>query len=151
MEGKQEGNGGSAIMSCPHCVHCQSGVVKGGLSVSFSSGQGKNNEEKRETPKFPVRGPARQYTEAFEIAWKAYPRREQKFEAFAVWMIRAREVGGEPKLVTLVLGSLRWQVPAWLKEGPQFAPYFERYLKRRKWEDEPMPTFERQAIPRQVD
>lgn len=37
----------------------------------------------------------------------------------------------------------------WEREGKNVAPYLERYLKRRKWEDEPMPA--QQAVPRHVD
>lgn len=133
-------------MSCPQCPHCQSGVEKGGLAFSGSSLPIEEEISKeKETPKFPVRGKAREYSEAFELVWKAYARREQKLEAFGVWLIRAKEVGGEPQLATLCLGALKWQRPAWArtweKEGKNVAPYLERYLKRRKWEDEPLPTF----------
>lgn len=142
-------------MSCPQCPHCQSGVEKGGQAlISAVQSNGENNEERKETPKFPVRGKAREYSEAFELVWKAYVRREQKLEAFGVWLIRAKEVGGEAKLATLVLGSLRWQKPMWWRtwerEGKNVAPYLERYLKRRKWEDEPMPAPDA-AMPRPVD
>jgi hypothetical protein len=65
-------------------------------------------------------------------------------------MIRAKELGGETLLVTLILGSLRWQGPIWAADGWKFAPYFERYLKRRKWEDErPAPT--PRVVPRATD
>lgn len=37
----------------------------------------------------------------------------------------------------------------WEREGKNVAPYLERYLKRRKWEDEPMPS--PQAVPRHID
>ena len=135
-------------MSCPHCVHCQKlGVELGGLSLQSSQGiEIQSNEEKTiETPfspKRPVRGKAREYSQAFEIAWKAYGRKEQKFEAFGVWLLRAKELGGEPQLLTLILKALKWQGPLWAVEGWKFAPYFERYLKRRKWDDEepPAPT-----------
>lgn len=118
-------------------------------SVQSSKGE---EQTQKETPKYPVRGKAREYSEAFELVWKSYARREQKLEAFGVWLIRAKEVGGEAQLATLVLGALRWQRPMWAKtwerEGKNVAPYLERYLKRRKWEDEPMPTL--QAVPRLI-
>lgn len=136
-------------MSCPHCIHCQKGVEKGGLSLLSGSDQGKStDQDQKETPKKPVRGPAREYTQAFEVAWKAYGRKEQKFEAFGVWLIQQKGVGGEPQLLTLILTALKWQGPLWASEGWKFAPYFERYLKRRKWEDEPPPRVEVPARPR---
>lgn len=112
------------------------GVEKGGLSLQ--SGNSPDRTE-IETPKLPVRGRAREYSQAFEIAWKSYGRKEQKFEAFGVWLVRAKEAGGEPRLLTLFLGAIKWQGPLWMVEGWKFAPYFERYLKRRKWEDEAPP------------
>ena len=129
-------------MSCPHCEHCMKlGGEKGGLSLLSGSDQGKTTDQReRETPKKGVRGPAREYTQAFELAWKAYGRKEQKFEAFGIWLIQAKGVGGEPQLLTLILAALKWQAPGWAAEGWKFAPYFERYLKRRKWEDEKPPA-----------
>jgi hypothetical protein len=122
-------------------------VTLGGLSLP--SGNQSNEEQKKETPKFPVRGKAREYSQGFEMCWKAYGRKDQKFEAFGVWIVRAREIGGETLLVTLILGALKWQAPLWAKDGWTYAPYFERYLKRRKWEDEPPPR--PQAVPRHID
>jgi len=61
--------------------------------------------------------------------------------------VRAKEVG-ESQLLTLILGTLIWQQKGWAKEGNKYVPYFERYLKRRKWEDEPLET---QAVPRPID
>ena len=139
-------------MICPHCNQ-EIGVSKGGLSlISGSTEEKRNNEEEdnppNPTPKYPVRGKAREYSKAFEIAWKAYPRREQKFEAYAIWQLRCREIG-ETELLTLIMLSLNWQKKGWAKEGYKFVPYFERYLKRRKWEDEPPAA--QQAVPRYVD
>lgn len=134
-------------MSCPQCPHCKSEVQLGGLPLSDSNTNGTTTE--KETPKIRVRGPAREYTQAFESAWEAYVRREQKFEAFAIWLLRSKEAGGEAKLLTLILAALKWQTPLWAVEDYKFAPYFERYLKRRKWEDEPPPR--PQAVPRPID
>jgi hypothetical protein len=84
----------------------------------------------------PVRGKAKEYTKAFEIAWKMYPRHEEKFNAFRLWGQCAKELG-ENELLTLIVVALNWQKKGWSKEGNKFVVYFERYLKRRKWEDEP--------------
>jgi len=136
-------------MSCPQCPHCQSEVQKGGLSlISDRSSTEERREDQKEPPKYPVRGKAREYSKAFEIAWKAYPVRVQKFEAFAVWNVRAREIG-ENELLTLIMVALNWQKKGWAKEADWYKPpYFERYLKRRKWEDEPPGS---QAVPRPID
>lgn len=130
-------------VSCPQCPHCQSGVEKGGLALSGSGSL--RTEKDKETPK--SRGPARQYSAGFELSWKQYGRKEQKLEAFGVWLIRAKEAGGELKLTTLVLGALKWQAPLWSADAWKFAPYFERYLKRRKWEDERTTTMPRGVPP----
>lgn len=55
------------------------------------------------------------------------------------WLVASGEVGGEDQLLSLVITGLRWQGPNWGLEGWRFAPYFERYLKKRRWEDEPLP------------
>jgi hypothetical protein len=135
-------------MSCDQCPHCQKeaglgvkngvkfGVQKGGLVLNLQDRSTENKQKEKASPKLPTRGKAREYSAPFEVAWKAYVRREQKFEAFGIWLLRAKEVGGEAQLLTLVLGALQWQVPNWGDDGVRFAPYFERYLKRRKWEDE---------------
>ena len=137
-------------MSCPQCPHCQIPIPKGGPSLlGIGNNPEKSNNEERETPKSGVRGKARDYSQAFELVWKAYPRKEQKFEAFAIWSLRMKEAGGESSLATLILGSLKWQMGVWQNDDYKFVPYFERYLKRRKWEDEP-PT-RPQAVPRHID
>lgn len=133
---------------CPNCSH-EFDPEKGGLTLVLDLDQTKTTEEQSKTPKSAGRGKAREYSQAFNIAWQSYGRKVQKFEAFAVWLVRAKEVGGEAKLLTLILTALKWQSADWASEGWKFAPYFERYLKRRKWEDEPPP--QPQAVPRPID
>ena len=48
----------------------------------------------------------------------------------------------------LILKALAWQGPRWAQDGWKFAKYFERYLKARRWEDEPLPEVER--LPRRA-
>jgi hypothetical protein len=97
-----------------------------------------------------VRGKARDYSEAFSIAWKEYPRGEEKHRAFGQWIIEARRIGGDTLLLPLIIRALKWQAPLFLDSAQFFPlPYFERYLKRRKWEDE-QPR-QRQAVPRHID
>ena len=64
----------------------------------------------------------------------------EKGAAFKAWLMAAGEVGSEVELLALVLGALRWQGPIWGADGWRFARYFERYLRQRKWEDEPPPA-----------
>jgi hypothetical protein len=76
------------------------------------------------------------YSAAFEVAWKLYPRRDEKALAYAQWKYSAKEIG-EDALCALVVEALRWQVPLlWSGSNWRFAKYFARYLKARKWEDE---------------
>jgi len=132
-------------VNCPHCgcqFEVKSEVPKGAISLSeFQERKTEKNEEK-EPPKSPkrVRGPAREYSPFFERCWKVYGRKEEKWEAFAAWVQVAPSVGGEAELMDLVLRALKWQTPIYQTDGWKYARYFERYLKRRKWEDEPPPA-----------
>lgn len=125
-------------MACSHCPHCKSGGTKGALySLSDLQNVEEQTKEKKDPPKFPPRGKAREYSKAFEIAWKAYPIKAQKFEAYVVWRKQVKETP-EAELLPLILVALEWQKKGWAKEVDWYKPpYFERYLKRRKWEDEP--------------
>lgn len=82
-----------------------------------------------------VRGKAKEYSSAFEDCWRQYGRKDEKAEAFRKWGQLASELG-EDNLRGRVLTALKWQGPNWATKAWEFAPYFERYLKRRKWEDE---------------
>lgn len=147
-------------MICPHCLRdfdSEKGVEKGGkkggekggefevLKGGYSSPDPRQREisdigsEKRIPPKLPKRGKAREYTQAFEVAWKSYGRKEEKGQAFVAWLVASGEVGGEDQLLATVLNALSWQGENWGLDGWRFAPYFERYLKKRRWEDEPLP------------
>lgn len=80
------------------------------------------------------------YSQAFRDCWQAYGRKEQKGAAYANWVAQARLMGGEAPLRSFVLEALVWQGPQWAADGWRYAPYFERYLKRRRWEDQPLPS-----------
>lgn len=78
---------------------------------------------------------------AFEACWKLYGRKEDKAEAFEVWLLVADGFeGGEQALGAVIESALKWQTPNWEKEGFKYTPYFCRYLRRRKWEDGPRPV-----------
>lgn len=76
------------------------------------------------------------YSQAFTDCWKAYGRKEEKANAYAQWVLQARLKGGEGALRGVVLEALLWQGPLWAADAWEYAPYFVRYLKRRRWEDE---------------
>jgi hypothetical protein len=101
------------------------------ISLSDSASVSKPPERAR------ARGKAVEYSQHFETAWKLYGRKEEKAQAFAAWKIEGARLGGEEALLPLILRALAWQAPIWAADGWRFAKYFERYLKRRKWEDEP--------------
>lgn len=113
--------------------------AKGGISLPSEIGS------------FPLEDPERArgvgdakkspYSDEFEACWQKYGRKEEKVKAYTRWKVEAKVAGGELALRDLVLAALVWQGPAWARDGWRFAKYFERYLKARKWEDEPMPTF----------
>lgn len=79
------------------------------------------------------------YSAPFTAAFDAYVRREEKAVAYAIWQVMAKTVdGGEEALSRLVLAALAWQIPMhWGGDNWRYAKYFGRYLKARKWEDEP--------------
>lgn len=79
----------------------------------------------------------RAYTQAFETAWKGYVRGEGKAEAFAEWLKLAPAAGGEESLLMLVQRAMEWQRPKLARDGGKYAVHFCRWLKHRRWEDEP--------------
>ncbi|HYE58090.1 MAG TPA: hypothetical protein VD948_06275 [Rhodothermales bacterium] len=90
-----------------------------------------------------------QYSPEFQECWSAYGRGEEKAKAYDAWLAAAKTVGGETALRDLVLAALKWQAPTWAKDNWAYAPYFERYLKRRKWEDVPQKANGKQPAPQQ--
>lgn len=136
-------------MNCPKCGF----GLGSNLGVSLSGSEGHHTDSVPQSSLLSdqtrprVRGKAREYSDAFETAWRAYGRKDEKLRAYGEWIIQARLAGGDTLLLPLILASLRWQGPIWAAEGWKFAPYFERYLKRRKWEDEPPPVPQRITPP----
>jgi hypothetical protein len=67
---------------------------------------------------------------SFEDLWKAYPRKEDKKAARAVW---AAMKPVDRRAAALAL-------PAWVgSHDAKFAPYLCRWLRNRRWEDETAP------------
>lgn len=67
----------------------------------------------------------------FEVFWREYPRKVDKQEAIGLWKkIRLDEVPA------IMAGLQRWRTSGqW--DDVQFCPSPARWLRRRKWEDEP--------------
>lgn len=82
----------------------------------------------------------RVYTPQFEAGWKLYGRGEDKPEAFDEWQIAAAEEGGEDLLLEQVKAALKRQAPKWDAEKWEYAPYFRRYLKRRRYREDLKPA-----------
>ena len=72
----------------------------------------------------------------FAKAWAAYPdggrRRSAKGKAAEVWAKIADEAGGEGALLSAVQAYAR--TPDATRDGGQYAPAFERWLRDGKWE-----------------
>ena len=85
--------------------------------------EGKEGEEGKEG-----RGAGKQ---TFDVFWREYPRRVDKQEALGLWKkIKLDEVPA------IMLGLRRWKESGqW--DDVQFCPSPARWLRRRKWEDEP--------------
>jgi hypothetical protein len=65
---------------------------------------------------------------AFEELWKLYPNKNAKKPARAQY----DKLSGTDRVLAAAL------LPAWLKNrDPKFAPYLQRWLRDRRWEDEP--------------
>lgn len=79
------------------------------------------------------------YSSAFQAVWAVYGRREEKEAAFGLWKDMSGRLGGEEALRDRCLDALRWQGPAWAAEAWKYAPYFERYLKKSRFNDEKPP------------
>lgn len=146
-------------MKCPRCSH--QFEVPEGVPTEVTTGANSSSDLKISVrnlnpqssllsgTRARVRGPNKEYSPAFEAAWVQYGRKQEKEESFFRWRLAATTVGGEEPLLRLCLAAFRWQAREWGQEGWKYAPYFHRYLKRRKWEDEPPPA--PQAIPRVID
>lgn len=68
--------------------------------------------------------------DTFDVFWEQYPRKTDKREAFGIWAKLRLEL-----VPDVMAGLMRWRAsPEW-EDG--FAPSPARFLRRRKWEDEP--------------
>jgi len=83
----------------------------------------------------PLKGDARgktEYSQEFLSFWSSYPKKVGKGAAWKEWQ---RE---RPPIETCIK-TLEWQKKStdWTKEGGKYVVDPERWIKRRRWEDEP--------------
>lgn len=73
------------------------------------------------------------YSEKFEIFWKAYPNKQGKFKAFSSW----KKYGCDNGIFDLIMTSLEAhkKSPGWLKEGGDYIPHGSTWVNGKGWED----------------
>lgn len=71
----------------------------------------------------------------FETFWKAYPRHRNRYLAERAF----RKLNPSEELLEIMLKAVERQkhTDQWQKEGGQYIPYGEKWIKGRMWEDEP--------------
>ena len=72
------------------------------------------------------------YTTDFEIFWKAYPRGDEKKDAFGEW----QKLNPDEKLRETISNAVEQQKKTGCLKDPQYAPYAVRWLKKARWTDE---------------
>lgn len=100
----------------------------------------KETEKEREgKPDFPDRGES-----GFESFWHLYPRKEGKQKAKEAYI--KRQVG-----LGVILDALGRQVSSeqWNREGGRFIPLPATWLNQRRWEDEPVQSYQGRRPDRQ--
>lgn len=77
--------------------------------------------------------PSKDYTNAFNLFYAIYPRKENKPDAFKAW----GQVKAESHLDD-IKSAINWQVVSdqWTKENGKYIPLPASYLRGRRWEDE---------------
>lgn len=75
----------------------------------------------------------RKRSEAFEMFWTCYPRKDGKKAAREVW--ERLKPDHETQLAIQADVEKRRRSQQWLKEGGQFVPHAKTYLHGKRWED----------------
>ena len=77
------------------------------------------------------------YSEDFLTFWKFYPKKVGKGAAVAIWNDLWEDIG--LILLEQCTTAIDWQIESndWTKDGGQFIPNPETYLRQRRFEDEP--------------
>lgn len=71
----------------------------------------------------------------FDTFWEHYPKRSGKKDAQRLWA----KIDPSPELLQTMLQALAWQrhQPQWIKDGGQYVPMAETWLRGERWTDEP--------------
>jgi hypothetical protein len=83
------------------------------------------------------------YTADFEIIWQPYPNGDAKREAFEEWWLvktqAGRHAGQSVPKVAKILQVIDWKLRSnkWARDDGQYVEQFQRFLRRRRFEDEP--------------
>jgi len=71
----------------------------------------------------------------FATFWTAYPRKKNKVAAEDAFRWAFQHFNNDGQLLNKLLESLNWQLQE--QPDPQFWLYADKWLLRRRWEDEP--------------
>lgn len=74
----------------------------------------------------------------FDLWWKHYPKKVGKGSAVKVW----KKLTGHRELAEQIIKALHWQkrLDQWTKDGGQYIPNPDTYLRQERWLDEPPDT-----------
>ena len=85
---------------------------------------------------------------SFDRFWTAYPRKEGKPKAKAVF----DKLKPDDELLQRMLDSIeRWKrTDQWQEDGGRYIPHPSTWLNQRRWEDEPMPAKKAEVVQHRV-
>jgi hypothetical protein len=108
----------------------RNGILDPG-SLGSGSGNGNGNGGKTDPARKGAHSPD---PPEFESFYAAYPRKKARADALKAWTSVVR-----PEDLPLIEQALAWQrlQPDWTKEGRKYVPYPAKYLREKRWLDEP--------------
>lgn len=103
--------------------------------VSIPSKTAKNKGKKEKGEGVEKLGIASPYSDEFERAWAAYPRKVGKGAAWKAWAM----LHPTKQLAELIIAkvALYKSTKQWQKDGGQFIPHFATFLNQRRFDDDP--------------
>jgi len=112
-----------------------------GTPSSSSSSSSSNNPS--------LRAARAEWREAFDLFWKAYPRKTGKAPALASWEKRCPKTVEEcqPMFDWIDAGLAACIAGEWKDREDRFVPHASTWLNQRRWEDVPRPEIEQQDEP----
>ena len=89
--------------------------------------EGKGKEGKR-------KGKGMEYSREFENFWVEYPKKKEKPEAYKEWV---KLSPGESLIAIMMEALSSYKISReWNEDDGKYIPYPERWIKKRRWEDE---------------